>query len=108
MKNDEYVVQGNLGMARGSLLRIEDGRELLVHVHEGALWLTQEGDPRDRYIEAGGSFRLDRNGVAVLHAVRRTVTTLTAPVPQPSLAARLRRLWAGLYAPHARPTTASL
>ena len=127
MKN-EYVVRGSLGMPRGSVLRVEDGRDLLVYVWEGSLWLTQEGDPRDRHFGAGSWFRLDRNGVALAQATSRSTITLTAPEPElharrialgqvelysaantrASLGARLRRFWSGLFAPHARPTMASL
>jgi DUF2917 family protein len=127
MKN-EYVVQGSLGMPRGSVLRIEGGRDLLVYVWEGSLWLTQEGDPRDRHLGAGSWFQLDRNGVALAQATSRSTITLTAPEPElharrivlgqvelysaantrASLGAQLRRFWSGLFAPHARPTMASL
>jgi Protein of unknown function (DUF2917) len=107
MKNEYVVRSGSLAMTRGSLLRVEDGRELLIYVSEGALWLTQERDRRDRYLRAGEWFRLDRDGVAIAQATRRSTVTLTAP-ERASLAARVRRLWAGLFAPHARPTTASL
>ncbi len=134
MRPDEYLVQGSIGMTRGSILRIENGCDILIHVWEGSLWLTQEGDPRDRYVGAGRWFRLDRNGTAIAYATRRAVVTLAAPQPDlyasrielaragtgipvelysaaaanASLGTRLRRFWAGRFAPHARPTTASL
>ena len=134
MNASEYVVEGSIAMTRGSILRFEDGRDLTLYVWEGAVWLTQEGDLRDRYVGPGGWFRLDRDGVAVAHATQRTVMSITAPVPerfarrivlakagstlpvelyaavptQPSLGARLRRFWADLFEPRARPTTASL
>ena len=79
---NEYLVQGNVAMTRGSILRVEDGRELTLYVWEGAVWLTQEGDPRDRYVGAGEWFRLDRHGVAIAHATHRTVMTITAPIPE--------------------------
>ncbi len=130
----EYLVQGNLNMTRGSVLRIDDGCDLLLYVWEGEVWLTQDNDRRDRIINAGGWFRLDRNGTAIAAATQRSVVTLTAPQPeqfasrilltkagsaepielyaaakeQASLGARLRRFWTGLYAPHARPTTVGL
>jgi hypothetical protein len=116
------------------VLRIQDGRDLVLYVWDGGLWLTQQGDPRDRYVAAGEWFRLDRNGLAVASALQRTAMTITAPAPElyaeritlsrsgstvaevlysaaganVSLAARLQRLWGGLFAPHARPTTAAL
>jgi len=134
MNANEYPVHGSIGMTRGSVLRIEDGRDLLLYVWEGSLWVTQQGDPRDRYVGAGEWFRLDRNGLAVASALRRTRMTITAPAPElyaervtlsrsgsrvaevlysaaaakASLGARLQRFWGGLFAPHARPTTAAL
>jgi Protein of unknown function (DUF2917) len=100
MRN-EYAADGALAMTRGSVLRIEDGRGFLVHVREGSVWLTQEGDRQDRYLEAGASFRLDRDGVAIAQAMSRSTISLTAPKKAPSF-------WARLFAPHARPTTAAL
>jgi hypothetical protein len=99
---DGSVVQGALGMARGSVLRIQDAPGLVVQVHEGALWLTQEGDALDRYIGPGGTFRLDRGGLAIAQAIsRHTLLTVIPP--------RRRRpagLWARLFAAHSQPASA--
>ena len=134
---DSYVVQGSIGMPRGSVLRIEDGRGVVVHAWEGHFWITQSGDTRDCFIAPGESFTLDRDGVALVHAMRRAVATLTAPTPalyarrvtlvaggtrasrvvyesgreRLPLGARLRlratKWLAGLSAPRANPTVAS-
>lgn len=135
---DGYVVQGSIGMPRGSVLRIADGQGVVVHAWEGHLWITQGGDTRDHFVAPGESFTLDRDGVALVHALRRSVATLTAPTPalyaeqvtlvvgggrsarvlyeatreplpaSARLRLRLGRWWAGLFAPRANPTTASL
>jgi len=135
---EEYLVQGSLGLTRGSMLRIEDGRDMLLYVWEGEVWLTEEGERRDRILKAGQWHRLERQGAAVGYALDRSVVTLTAPEPAQyarrillvnagsaapvelynasqervhrlaQLAARLRRRWAGLFAPYSRPTTAAL
>jgi hypothetical protein len=131
----EYIIHGSLGLTRGSLLRIEDGRGILVYVWEGELWLTEQGERRDRVLRSGEWHRLERDGAAVGYALKRCSITLTAPQPEHyarrvlvaragsvapvelynsaaargvRVAARLRRLWAGLFAPWARPTTAAL
>ena len=49
----EYIVQGSLGLTRGSLLRVEDGQDLLVYVWEGELWLTEDSERTDRILRAG-------------------------------------------------------
>lgn len=124
---NEFVVHGSVSLERGGVLRIEDGCDLLVYVWEGGLWLTQEGEARDRYIGTGGWFRLDRDGIAVGTATGRTSLTVTSPrpegyarrvslsrrrgEPQVELYAapgRAAGFWARLFAPHARPTTAAL
>jgi hypothetical protein len=131
----EYIVQGSLGLTRGSLLRVEDGQDLLVYVWEGELWLTEEGERTDRILRAGEWHRLERNGAAVGYALDRSTLTLTASEPQYyarrivlvkagsavpvelynaarergwGLGARARRLWSALFMPQARPTTAAL
>jgi Protein of unknown function (DUF2917) len=57
-------------MARGRMLRIEDAAESVIHVRSGALWLTQERDPRDYYLPAGSSLRLSAEGLAIAQALR--------------------------------------
>ena len=51
-------------------VRLHDALGMEIQVNEGCLWLTQERDAEDHVIEAGGSFRIDRPGVAVLQALR--------------------------------------
>ena len=55
-----------VGVRRGDLVRIHDGIGCVVAVERGTAWLTQESDGRDVVLDAGGSFRLDRPGVAVV------------------------------------------
>jgi hypothetical protein len=122
----EYLVQGSLNLTRSSVLRVEDGRGILVYVWEGELWLTEDGERQDRIVRGGEWHRLERNGAALLYALQRTVVTLTAPepvdfarrillqragTPEPielynaarertwGWRARLKRLWADLVRP---------
>lgn len=74
------MVQSALGMARNSVLRLEDAQGAVLQVHEGALWLTQEGDALDRYVGAGQSFRLDRAGLAIAQAISRYTRLTVIPV----------------------------
>ena len=70
--SDEYVVHGSAGMTRGSVLRIEDGRDMVIYVWEGGVWLTEEGDRRDRYLGPGDCFRLERDGVHTKRKEKRS------------------------------------
>jgi len=78
---DGYIVHGGIGMVRGDLARIEDGKGVVLHVWHGQLWITQERDRLDYFIKAGERFQLDRAGVTVIYAMRRSAFTVTAPVP---------------------------
>lgn len=130
----EYLVQGNLPLVRGSLVRIEDGREMLVYVLSGSVWITQERDRRDRYVAAGGWFRITARGLTLVSALGRSAIALTSPREEgfaeridlvragtghvetlfaapdklSALRARWAKTWSGWFAPQARPTTAAL
>ena len=56
----------------GQTLQLRDGKGTRVEVLSGELWVTQQGDRRDHVIWAGGEFAIDRNGLTLLHAFRRT------------------------------------
>ena len=85
---DEFLLQSPFSLARGSLLRIDGGAGVLVHVWEGELWLTQEGSGKDHLLGAGQSFRVDRDGATLAHAFRRSVVSLSPSLPG-SLARRI-------------------
>lgn len=114
---DGYLGQGGMAMARGTLARVEDGRGLLLSVWDGELWLTQQGDSRDYFLRAGQRFRLDRDGVALVYALRNSRITLSAPPVADEeaqsgrleqLRRRLAQAWANTFAPLSRPTSAAL
>jgi len=77
----EYLVQGSLNLKRSSALRVEDGRGILIYVWEGEIWVTEDGEREDRIVRKGEWHRVARNGAALCYALRRSVVTLTAPVP---------------------------
>jgi hypothetical protein len=77
----EYSAITGIGLTRGGLLRIEDGRGTRVRVETGEVWITQAEDPNDVYLRAGESFLLDRDGVALLQACSRTPLTMVCIEP---------------------------
>ena len=79
MSPAEHIVINHLVMARGSSLRIEDGAGIMVRVRWGGAWLTQEADGRDHYLTAGQGFCLDRDGCALVTALRRACVDVMAP-----------------------------
>ena len=101
---------------------------MVIYVWEGGLWLTQEGDRRDRWLGAGDWFRVERDGVTLAQATERSTISLTAPRPE-SYARRIAltkagtgiqvelyssprkdkpTFWTRLFATYSRPTTAPL
>lgn len=93
---DEFLLQDSIGMPRGSVLRIDGGAGVLVHVWKGEIWLTQEGSTKDHVLCAGQSLRVERGGATLAQAFQRSVISLTPPAPRiPAL-----RVWvAKLLAP---------
>lgn len=66
-------------MKNRQLMRVQDGRGTVVRVHDGAVWITQEGDRRDYYVPARGSFTLTRDGLTLISALGRASIALTSP-----------------------------
>ncbi len=87
----------SIGVPRGRTLRIIDGKGALLYVREGEVWLTQEGSTKDHVLSAGQSFRLDRNGMAVVYSFRRSVLGLSGR--RERSASALHRFWSDLVAP---------
>ena len=76
---DGSLVHGGIGLERGTLARIEDGKGTLVRVRDGEVWITQAGDCRDYFLRGGEHFRLDRDGLALISALTAARVTITAP-----------------------------
>lgn len=76
---DQTNFDNPIRMARGSLLRIEDGSGMLVHVRHGEIWVTEEASSKDHVLGAGQSFRLERDGAALAYAFRGSLIELSAP-----------------------------
>lgn len=63
----------DLVLGRNEMLSIRgDARGLSVSCQEGALWLTQPGDPEDHILEASDAFTVSRTGTVVVWARERS------------------------------------
>jgi len=60
---------GGLRLARGQSLKVRDGAGSTVCALEGAVWITEENQPRDIVLEPGHCYRLRHAGIAIVHAL---------------------------------------
>ena len=70
----------------GALLRIADPDGRGVAVFSGSVWITQQGDARDVFVDSGESFTFDRPGLALVQALRPTQLLVFEPPPSWSAA----------------------
>jgi hypothetical protein len=76
---NEFVIDGSLPLEQGGTLLIDEGREMLVYVWRGVVWVTQEGEQRDRLLTRGDWIRIDRDGRTVVQALEPSALALTSP-----------------------------
>jgi len=69
----------SMQLAAGQELRLHDAAGWTVACLRGSLWITQEADTRDLFLDAGDSFALDRPGLALILARRHTVLAIQPP-----------------------------
>ena len=107
----DYAGLSGIGLLRGKAGRISNGRGVRVRVESGAIWLTQERCAEDVILNAGDCHAIEHDGVTLLGALGVPFALVSiepaAPVCR-GFAERFWSLWAGLYAPASRPTTAAL
>jgi len=56
----------------GQVLKIRDGKGQTLAVFDGLVWVTQDGDPRDAFIAKGDAFTFDRQGLAIVEAMKES------------------------------------
>src|SRR6476646_9930797 len=67
-----------IALAARCVHRIESGRGVEIVCVRGAIWVTQERDPRDFVLMAGQSAVLDKAGLAVVYAFKDALITAGA------------------------------
>jgi len=88
----------NIGFDRAELkldtrqvIRLYDPRGARIECVGGALWITQDRDQNDHFLEANDALTLDRPGLALIHAQAPSRIVLFEPAPRPSLRQRFGR-----------------
>ncbi|HWQ39995.1 MAG TPA: DUF2917 domain-containing protein [Burkholderiales bacterium] len=72
------AIRHALYLNTGSVLKVCNGNRLRVEVTEGQAWITQEGDLRDHVLQAGQSWRIDRDGLTLIQALMPSRLALLA------------------------------
>ena len=67
-------------VAKGSLLSLGQGNQVEIGCESGAVWITQDNDPRDVVLNAGERFVSDRSGTVLVYALQPTVLTANSLV----------------------------
>jgi hypothetical protein len=89
VNSSELVVQ----LKHHGLFDINDGQGFTVTCIDGTVWITQANDPRDIVINAGQSFLLDKQGLALVAAPAgpATIAVCQASSEPPSIQFDLQR-----------------
>lgn len=74
--------QNGLCLKRNQVVTVRGGIGHSIICDSGIVWVTQDGDPRDVILSVGGSFRLDRAGLALVQAFGPAAISIVQPEPQ--------------------------
>lgn len=58
---------GDVRLERGQVLKLQDGVGSTVCALEGAVWITEDYQPKDIVLEEGQCYQLRHPGLAILH-----------------------------------------
>ena len=61
--------KGNVKLGPNQTLRVVDGEGTTVCAVEGAVWITEENQPRDIVLQPGACYRLRERGVAIVNSL---------------------------------------
>lgn len=86
-------------LAPAQTLRIRDGAGLRIACLRGAIWLTQEGDARDIFLDAQEQFTLDRPGLTLIQASHATEIRLERHIVRPRQSGAAVALEQNFHAP---------
>lgn len=65
------------------LVRLDGARGTTLRITRGSVWITLENDTRDVVLTAGDAFTIDRGGLTLVEAQRRsTVCVMGAPIDE--------------------------
>ena len=63
------LTSGAVRLGPNQTLKVLDGAGATLRALEGSVWITEENQPRDIVLEAGGSYQLQYPGIAVVNSL---------------------------------------
>ena len=61
--------KGAVRLGPNQTLKVVDGAGSTVSALEGSVWITEENQPNDIVLTAGGSYRLRRRGITLVNSL---------------------------------------
>ncbi len=83
------IKQHTLNLADEGLLAIREGQATRIHVQEGTLWITEEGEVKDTILGSGDSYTIRHQGLAILTALGASRITIDGPAQEQRAARRV-------------------
>jgi hypothetical protein len=69
-------VPRSFALRQDSLVGIHCGMGRRILVHEGEIWITQEGDSKDHLLAPGAQFEITRDGLTLIQACLPSLVTV--------------------------------
>ncbi len=107
----EFTELGSIGLTRGQIARIENGKGMRLRVEAGSVWITEERSADDVCLKAGETYCIDKPGKTLISTLRApfALVSIEPVVPvRTTFVSRFWSVWESLYADRACPTTAAL
>ena len=70
------IGSGPIRLGRRQSVRILEGTGRQICLHEGAIWITETGEPGDIVLEPGTCYALKHNGLALVTGLDESVMTV--------------------------------
>jgi hypothetical protein len=105
----------SMRLAAGQEFRLYDAAGWAIACRNGSVWITQEADTRDIFLNAGESFELDRAGLALILARQNSALairpsangrgrqTLATPLDAPAAPDGAQEVWLRAVYPECGP-----
>ena len=78
-------------LERGETWACPNANGLIFECHQGSLWLTVTGDPKDSVLTLGDRFCVEGNGTVVVQALEPTLFAIVDPKFASEMAKQRRR-----------------